>query len=416
MPLQRCAMPEAPTPRDTAAPSWRLVVLSSLPGIRSAEGHWLLPAKFVTGMKQYVERWNGPVVVGLQAGHEPSGDLDNRHWLPIELPFEVQIVDFRELAGSGGPLLQRSILLVTLNHVLYGLGQRCREQGGILVANTELTLTTQLQIARSVRGWGPSLLKTGLWLLLNHRRALAEIRSAQGLQCNGTPTFEAFARHNPAPLLYFDNRVASELCAPPEEIGARCEALSRQRRLRLMYSGRLHPIKGVHHLVPLARRLRDRNIEFELRIAGDGPLRAALEAQIAHHGLHGQVRLLGTLDFHDQLMPMLRREIDLFVCPHLQGDPSCTYLETLCAGVPIVGYANEAWRGLQRLSSGGRVCALGRPGALADEIETLSNDLNALKALAMSARAFAVQHVFEIEFERRIIHLQRLCEAAEQRT
>lgn len=416
MPLQRYAMPEAPTPRAAAAPAWRLVVLSSLPGIRSAEGHWLLPAKFVNGMKQYVERWNGTVVVGLQAGHEPSGDLDNRQWNPSELPFEVRIVDFRELAGNGGPLLRRSILLVTPNHLLYGLGQRCREQGGLLVANTELTLTTQLQIARSVHGWGLSLLKTRLWLLLNHRRALAEIRSAQGLQCNGTPTFEAFGRHNPTPLLYFDNRVASELCATPKEIEARCEALSRRRRLRLMYSGRLHPIKGVDHLVPLARRLGDRNIDFELRIAGDGPLRATLEAQIAQHSLHEQVRLLGTLDFHDQLMPMLRQEIDLFVCPHLQGDPSCTYLETLCAGVPIVGYANEAWRGLQRLSSAGRVCALGRPGALADEIEGLSTNLDALKALAMSAREFAIQHVFEVEFERRIVHLQRLCEAAELRT
>lgn len=193
MPLQRYAMPEAPTPRAAAAPAWRLVVLSSLPGIRSAEGHWLLPAKFVNGMKQYVERWNGTVVVGLQAGHEPSGDLDNRQWNPSELPFEVRIVDFRELAGNGGPLLRRSILLVTPNHLLYGLGQRCREQGGLLVANTELTLTTQLQIARSVHGWGLSLLKTRLWLLLNHRRALAEIRSAQGLQCNGTPTFEALS-------------------------------------------------------------------------------------------------------------------------------------------------------------------------------------------------------------------------------
>jgi glycosyltransferase involved in cell wall biosynthesis len=409
-------MQETPIQHARAAPVWRLVVLSSLPGIKTREGHWLLPAKFVNGMKQYVEHWDGPVVVGLQAGDQPTGDLDNRHWHPGELPFEVRLVDFRELARLGGPLLQRSIVLATLNHLLYGLGKRCQEQGGILVANTELTLTTQLQIARSVHGWGRAFLKTGLWLLLNHRRALMEIRSAQGLQCNGTPTFDAFARHNPSPLLYFDNRVASELCATPEEIEARSRALSRGQRLRLMYSGRLHPIKGVHHLVSLARQLRDRNIDFELRIAGDGPLRTTLESQIATHRLHEQVRLLGTLDFRQQLLPMLRHEIDLFVCPHLQGDPSCTYLETLCAGVPIVGYANEAWRGLQQLSSAGRICALGRPEALACEIEALSSDHEALKALATRALKFSVQHVFDAEFERRIVHLRQLCNAAELRT
>jgi glycosyltransferase involved in cell wall biosynthesis len=405
-----------PEPSIQPPTVWRLVVLASLPGIRTSEGHWLLPAKFVNGMKQYVERWNGPVVVGLQAGHEPTGDLDNRPWPPGELPFEIQTVDFRQLARHGGPLLQRSVVLVTLNHLLYGLGQRCQDQGGILVANTELTLTTQLQIARSVHGWGLPLVKTGLWLLLNHRRALMEVRSAQGLQCNGTPTFDAFAKHTPSSLLYFDNRVASERCATPEEIEARFGALSSRRRLRLMYSGRLHPIKGVHHLVPLALRLQERNIDFELRIAGDGPLRTTLESQVATHGLHERVRLLGTLDFHDQLLPMLRHEVDLFVCPHLQGDPSCTYLETLCAGVPIVGYANEAWRGLQRLSSAGRVCSLGRPEALAGEIEALASDPDTLKTLATSAREFATQHVFEVEFERRIVHLQRLCESAEHRT
>lgn len=393
---------------------WRLVVLSSLPGIRTPDGGWLLPAKFVSGMKRYAERWPGPVVVGLQAGHEPTGDLDNRLWQPPELPFEVRLVDFRELAQNGGTLLRRSILLVTLNHLLYGLGRRCREQGGVLVANTELTLRTQLQIAKSVHGWGKRLVKTGLWLLLNHRRALSEIRAAHGLQCNGTPTFEAFARLNPAPLLYFDNRVTSELCARPEDIDARFESLRQRRRLQLMFSGRLHPIKGVHHLVPLALQLRDRGVQFELRIAGDGPMRSALEAQIAAHGLHEQVRLLGTLDFHDQLMPMLRDEIDLFVCPHLQGDPSCSYLETLCGGVPIVGYANEAWRGLQQLSAAGRSCTLGRPDALAGEIEALSNDLEGLRRLAQKAHDFALQHVFETEFERRLLHLQKLCASAER--
>lgn len=403
-----------PKPSIEPLTDWRLVVLTALPGIRTSEGGWLLPAKFVTGVKRYAERWHGPVVVGLEAGHEPTGDLDNRSWHPGELPFEVRLLDFRELARNGGALLHQSVVLATLNHLLYGLGRRCREHGGILVVNAELTLKTQLQIARSVHGWGTALAKTGLWLLLNHGRALGEIRSAHGLQCNGTPTYETLARHSPAPLLYFDNRVLRGHCASREDIDARFESLRRHRKLRLLFSGRLHPIKGVHHLVPMARLLKERNIDFELRIAGDGPMKDLLARQIAAHGLHEQVQLLGTLEFLQELMPMLKNEIDLFVCPHLQGDPSCTYLETLCGGVPIVGYANEAWQGLQRLSSAGRLCALGRPEALAAAIEALSFDLHGLRALANHARDFALQHVFEVEFERRVVHLQRLCTAAPQ--
>lgn len=392
----------------------RLLILAPLPAVRNAEGQWLLPAKFVSGLKAYAKHWTGAVVVGLQRGSEFTADLDNRFWSPGVLPFELHVVSFPELAARGGPLLEGSVVLLTLNHTLYGLALRCREQGAILVANTELSLSSQFQIARATHGWGLQLIKAGVWLALNHRGAVKEIRLAKGLQCNGTPTFDAFARYNPSSLLYFDNRATSDLCANSADLEVRFEALSKRQRLRLLFSGRLHPIKGVHHLVPMARSLRALGIPFELWIAGDGPLRASLQAQVVEQGLDEQVRLLGTLDFERELMPMLRLEIDLFICPHLQGDPSCTYLETLCAGVPIVGYANEAWRGVHRLSSAGRLCASAQPKAMATEVAALSNDFAALRQLAHHALSFGRQHVFGAEFDRRIAHLQRLCASAEK--
>ncbi|MBL0918804.1 MAG: glycosyltransferase family 4 protein [Hydrogenophaga sp.] len=395
----------AARPRPTAR---RLLILASLPALRNAQGQWLLPAKFVSGLKTYARHWPGPVVVGLQAGDQPTADLDNRFWSPGELPFELHTVSFPELAGRGSPLLEGAVVMVTLNHLLYGLGRRCLEQGAALVVNTELSLSTQLQIARATHGWGLRLIKSAVWLLLNHRRAVREIRSAQGLQCNGTPTFDTLARHSPSPLLYFDNRTTWDRCASAADLDARFAALSSRRRLRLLFSGRLHPIKGVQGLVPLASLLRAQGTPFELWIAGDGPLRASMQAGIVEQGLQDQVRLLGTLDFERDIQPMLREEIDLFVCPHLQGDPSCTYLETLCAGVPIVGYPNEAWRGLHRLSSAGRLCASARPEAMAREIGALAGDTAALRQLADRALAFATQHVFDAEFSRRINHLKQL--------
>ena len=404
----------APAPRSP--PVRRLLILASLPALRNSEGQWLLPGKFVTGMKAYAKRWPGPIVVGLQAGDAPTGDLDNRYFSPDELPFELLTVSFPELAAYGGSLLEGAVVLAILNHTLYGLGQRCLECGAIFVANAELSLRTQLQIAKATHGWGWQLIKTGVWLTLNHRHAVQEIRLAQGLQCNGTPTFDAFARYNPSPLLYFDNRTTSELCATSADLEVRFASLSQRQRLRLLFSGRLHPIKGVHHLIPLALALRAQGTPFELWIAGDGPLMTALQAQVADEGLQEQVRLLGALDFERELLPLLRQEVDLFVCPHLQGDPSCTYLETLCAGVPIVGYANEAWSGLQRLSSAGRLCVSARPQSMAKEVEYLSTDFSALRQLADQALAFSSQHVFETEFDRRIAHLQHLSETRKPRS
>ncbi|MBA4265545.1 MAG: glycosyl transferase group 1, partial [Comamonadaceae bacterium] len=223
------------------------------------------------------------------------------------------------------------------------------------------------------------------------------------------PTFDAYAQRNPDALLYFDNRTTADMLASAQDMDTRFERLEqRGGRLHLLFSGRLHPIKGAHHLVPMADHLRQLGVDFELSIAGDGPLRGDIEAQILTHGLQDQVRCLGTLQFADELMPLLRREIDLFICPHLQGDPSCTYLETLSGAVPIVGYDNEAWRGLHQRSGAGALCPQRDPASLASVVATLAPDISGLRKLAHQAVDFAREHLFEIEFDRRIVHLQRI--------
>jgi len=391
----------------------RLLILTSLPALRDASGQWLLPAKFVSGVQAYVRRWPGPVTVALQPGGEPTGDLDNRYWAPSALPFELCAVDYPTLATQGDPLLDGAVVLALMNHRLYGLAAQCRARGAVLVLNAELALTTQLQIARTSHALGWKRWKSMVWLLMNHRRALREIRAAHGLQCNGTPAYDTLGRHSPSPLRYFDNRTTRDRCATPADLDARLDALQRRGHPRLFFSGRLHPIKGVEALVPLALSLRRHGVRFELWIAGDGPLRQTLQARIEAEGLQTQVRLLGTLDFERDIQPLLRTEIDLFVCPHVQGDPSCTYLETLCAGVPIVGYPNEAWRGLHRLVQAGRVCGAANPESLAEGVMAMAREPVTLRAHAHRALAFAMQHTFEAEFDRRIDHLRQLCGLSE---
>jgi colanic acid/amylovoran biosynthesis glycosyltransferase len=185
----------------------------------------------------------------------------------------------------------------------------------------------------------------------------------------------------------------------------------RQRgRPHLLFSGRLHAIKGAHHLVPMALALQQAGVDFELSIAGDGPLRSDIEAQIHARGLQARVRCLGVLPFETGLMPLLRQDIDLFVCPHLQGDPSCTYIETLSGGVPIAGYDNEAWRGLWQRCKAGTISARNTPAGLARTVAALVHDTAALQALAQRAREFASHHLFEHEFATRVAHLRQTME------
>jgi glycosyltransferase involved in cell wall biosynthesis len=78
------------------------------------------------------------------------------------------------------------------------------------------------------------------------------------------------------------------------------------------------------------------------------------------------------------------------------------------AGVPIVGYANEAFAGLTRLGPFGWSTPLGDVSSLADEIARLARDREALARAATSALRFAREHTFESTFKRRIDHLSEV--------
>jgi glycosyltransferase involved in cell wall biosynthesis len=104
----------------------------------------------------------------------------------------------------------------------------------------------------------------------------------------------------------------------------------------------------------------------------------------------------------------IARRFDLFVCCHVQDDPSCTYIESFGCGLPVAGYANAMWRGLAASSRAGVVSPLRGEEALAEAIARLLADPAWLDALSQHARAFALEHCFENEFARRTESLEEL--------
>ena len=66
-----------------------------------------------------------------------------------------------------------------------------------------------------------------------------------------------------------------------------------QTALRLLCVARLVPKKGLDHQLRIYAALRAAGLPFSARIAGEGPLRAALEAQVRTLGLTREVTFLG---------------------------------------------------------------------------------------------------------------------------
>jgi len=80
---------------------------------------------------------------------------------------------------------------------------------------------------------------------------------------------------------------------------------------------RLVPFKGHRYLLEAAAVLAARGLDFELRLAGDGPERAAIASQIRALGLEERVRMLGTVPHAELLAEYRDQAPDCVVLPSL---------------------------------------------------------------------------------------------------
>ena len=111
---------------------------------------------------------------------------------------------------------------------------------------------------------------------------------------------------------------------------------------RLLMCGRLVEKKGVEYAIRAMPAVLQAHPRTTLRIVGDGPLRASLEALIVQLGLESHVRILGYLG-HEAY----RRELEqchLFLAPSVtaasgdsEGGAPTVILEAQATGAPVIG-------------------------------------------------------------------------------
>lgn len=114
---------------------------------------------------------------------------------------------------------------------------------------------------------------------------------------------------------------------------------------------RLTAQKRVGLAIAAVARLRTRGRALPLRIVGDGPLRAELEAQAAAAGVADLVTFTGARP--PEAIPDLLADADLSFLPAEQEGFGLSAVESLVAGVPVVGCRD----------GGGIVDIAGAPGA-----------------------------------------------------
>lgn len=367
-----------------------------------------LTQKFADGMAAYAALWPGRVITVMHPDCNAStGNLDDREFALDNLTFGIRSASFlnNEILTA---LQDADVVMLGGDNRLSGLVQWCRSEGKKSVFVTEYSLKTRIQIINAEFRNPILRLRKYVWEWQQEQRNRRSVIAADAVQCNGTPTYAAYRELNTNTLLYLDNRISKDMLADERTLAARLHHLQQGAPLRLIYSGRLTAMKGTDDLIEVARHLRRMHIPFQLDIFGDGPLRNVMAQRLRRYDLEQAVALRGMLDFATELLPCVRENADLFVCCHRQGDPSCTYLETLACGVPIVGYANEALLGLTRIEPIGWTTPMNKPQQLARRIAELHNQRRQLADAATTALMFARQHTFEQEFRARIDQMKAL--------
>jgi glycosyltransferase involved in cell wall biosynthesis len=122
--------------------------------------------------------------------------------------------------------------------------------------------------------------------------------------------------------------------------------------LRMLYLGRIHPIKGIENLIGACAELGRRGGDFTLAVAGGGEpgYVAGIRRRVADHGLDARVTLLGEVppDRKDALFAAA----DLLVAPSFTENFGLAIAEALAHGVPVVAGRGTPWARLEEHDAG----------------------------------------------------------------
>lgn len=119
--------------------------------------------------------------------------------------------------------------------------------------------------------------------------------------------------------------------------------------LRLLYIGRLHPIKGIENLLN-ALTLVKCEVTLAICGGGDAEYEAHLQALASDLGLNQIVSFHGRVD--GELKEQNFREADLCVAPSFKEAFCTVVLESLARAVPVIASRGIPWQRVEEMGCG----------------------------------------------------------------
>jgi glycosyltransferase involved in cell wall biosynthesis len=150
--------------------------------------------------------------------------------------------------------------------------------------------------------------------------------------------------------------------------------------------------KGVDMFVQALGLLATRGVEFRAVIGGDGPDRAALEAEAARLGLQGRLRFAGWVDDR----AVFYRQLDIYCLPSHHEAFGLVLLEAMAHSVPIAATMCDGPRDVLEDGRTALLCPVGDAAAMADALERLTLDSALRGELAKAAHEDVQQYRMDV--------------------
>ncbi len=166
----------------------------------------------------------------------------------------------------------------------------------------------------------------------------------------------------------------------------------RKRRDALVLTtiARLNETKGHVHALRAIKRCLDDGLAIEYRVAGEGPHREVIEAEIEKLGLEDHVHLLGSLPEAD--VRQLLEDCDAFVLPSfgLGEAAPVSVMEAMSCGLPVVCSIIGGTQDMITHESDGLLTAQQNEDELTQAFATLCKEPETRRRLGAAARERAV--------------------------
>ncbi len=177
----------------------------------------------------------------------------------------------------------------------------------------------------------------------------------------------------------------------------------RSHRLHLVTVARLDAMKGHRHALAAMKAALGCGCDITYTIAGEGPYRREIEAEIRRLGLEERVRLAGTLS-EESVLDLLQ-QADGFVLPSVGlGEAApVSVMEAMACGLPVICSIIGGTPDMITSGVNGLLIPQGDESALADAMVLLAENPEERKRLGRAARDRAVQLFDCKETARRLV-------------